>query len=316
MNRVLVTGASGFIGSAVVEALHAKAARPVSAASRRAGVRFGSDVRVHDGLELAAGTDWSAALQGVSCIVHAAARVHVMHEDGPQALTRFRSVNVEGTLRLATQAAALGVRRFVFLSSIKVHGETTEPGAAFHADSPLRPQDPYATSKAEAETALRAIASTGGMELVIVRPTLVYGPGVGANFRNMMRWLRRGLPLPFGALDNRRSLLARANLVDLVTLCIDHPSAAGEAFLASDGEDLSTPELLRRLGRSLGRPARLLPVPPAALRLAFGSGLAQRLCGSLQADIGKTRERLGWAPPVGVDAALAVTADDFLAGPR
>jgi UDP-glucose 4-epimerase len=257
---------------------------------------------------LAPSTDWSTALNGVSVVVHCAARVHVMRDTSVDPLEEFRRVNVQGTLNLARQAAAAGVRRFVFVSSIKVNGEATQPGCPFTADDILAPLDPYGVSKMEAEQALREIVRQTGMEVVIIRPPLVYGPGVKANFAAMMRWLQRGVPLPLGAIHNQRSLVALDNLVDLIMTCIKHPAAANQTFLVSDGEDASTTELLRRMGQAMGHPARLLPVPASWLKLAAGlidkRDVAQRLCGSLQVDISKTRELLGWVPPVSLDEGL------------
>ena len=259
--------------------------------------------------DLSVDTDWSLALLGVSQVVHAAARVHVMQDAALDALTEYRRVNVQGTLNLARQAAATGVKRFIFLSSVKVNGEATQPGQFFTADDAPSPQDPYGISKMEAVEGLREIAARTGMEVVIIRPPLVYGPGVKANFQAMTRWLVRGAPLPFAAIThNRRSLVALDNLVDLIVTCIHHPAAANQTFLVSDGEDLSTTDLLRRMGHALGKPARLLPVPPALLKLEatlLGKPeMAQRLCGSLQVDISKTRQLLGWSPPVSVDEGL------------
>lgn len=312
---VLVTGASGFVGRALVERLLADGV-PTLAAVRTAAVLPAGARQVH-APDLGPDADWRAALDGVACVVHLAARVHVMRDDAADPLAEFRRVNVQGTLALARQAAEAGVRRLVFASSIKVNGEGSAPGRPFTADDVPAPCDPYGISKHEAEQALWAVAAQTGMELVIVRPVLVYGPGVKANFRSLMGWLARGLPLPLGAIHNRRSLVALDNLVDLLTTCVDHPAAAGQVFLAGDGEDLSTTELLRRLGVALGKPARLLPVPAAwlegAARLLGRAPVAQRLCGSLQVDIGKARDLLGWTPPVTVDDALRKTARAFLA---
>ncbi len=232
-----------------------------------------------------------------------------MDDTSADPLAAFRQTNTAGTLHLARQAAAAGVRRFVFVSSVKVNGEGTAEGSPFTAADAPAPQDPYGISKMEAEQGLRQIAVDTGMEVVIVRPPLVYGPGVKANFATLMRWLQRGIPLPLGAVtDNRRSLVALDNLVDLLITCIHHPAAANQTFLVSDGEDLSTTALLRRMGQALGKPALLLPVPPALLALGakvLGKGdVAQRLLGSLQVDITHTRETLGWTPPIGVDEGL------------
>ncbi len=309
---VLVTGAAGFIGRALVDRLLGEGV-PTVAAVRRP-LTGGRMIAVGD---IGPHTDWRGALAGVDCVVHLAARVHVMHERAADPLAEFRKVNVDGTLALARQAVAAGVRRFIFVSSIKVNGEGTAPGRPFAADDAPAPADAYGISKLEAERSLLALAAETGMQIVIIRPVLVYGPGVKANFRGMMAWLNKGVPLPLGAIDNRRSLVALDNLVDLILTCMNHPAAAGQVFLVSDGEDLSTTELLRRMGAALGRPARLLPVPAAwldgAARLLGKGAVAQRLCGSLQVDIEKTRRLLDWTPPVTVDEALRETARHFLA---
>lgn len=313
---MLVTGGSGFVGKALLERL---AGNPVWVA--RALVRKLPEQRLQAVdyrlfTELSAIDAMSGHFEQVDTVIHLASRVHVMHETADDPLAEFRRVNVEGTLALARVALAAGVRRFVFVSSIKVNGETTDGRKPFTADEAPAPLDPYGISKREAEDGLRQLAAQTGLEVVIVRPVLVYGPGVKANFRSMMNWLSKGVPLPFGAIHNKRSLVALDNLVDLLVTCIDHPAAANQTFLASDGEDLSTTQLLQRLGRALRRPARLLPVPDAlikgAARLAGKRGLSQRLCGSLQVDITKNRELLGWAPPLDVDQALRATADNFL----
>jgi nucleoside-diphosphate-sugar epimerase len=234
--------------------------------------------------------------------------VHVMADTAADPLEEFRRVNVQGTLNLAQQAAAAGANRFVFVSSIKVNGESTKLGAPFKADDVPAPKDAYGVSKMEAEQGLRELAERTGLEVVIIRPPLVYGPGVKANFAAMMRWLKRGVPLPMGAIHNQRSLVALDNLVDLLVACLAHPAAANQTFLVSDGEDVSTTELLRRMGQALGCPARLVPVPASWLKLtAAGVGksdVAQRLCGSLQVDIEKTRRLMGWAPPISLDEGL------------
>lgn len=312
--KVLVTGATGFVGRRLVDRLNADAVWQVRESRRTVAGPAGADV-VACG-DMGAATDWSAALVGVDVVMHCAARVHVMNDMASDPLQAFRQVNVEGTLNLARQAVAAGVRRFVFVSSIKVNGESTRPGHPFTADDQPQPLDPYGISKQEAESGLLALGRDTGLEVVIVRPVLVYGPGVKANFRTMMKWLRRGIPLPLGAIDNRRSLVALDNLVDLLVTCMSHPAAAGQVFLAADGEDLSTTALLQRLSMALGCKARLLPVPMAWLmwgsRLLGRPGVAQRLCGSLQVDASKARVLLGWRPPLSVDEALRLTAQDFL----
>ncbi|MFT3802277.1 MAG: SDR family oxidoreductase [Burkholderiaceae bacterium] len=310
LGPILVTGANGFVGRAVVDHLkrQGRAVRGAVRAARQRDAHGATDTRPSPDLDARA--DWSALLEACDAVVHTAARVHVMHEQATDALAAFRAVNVDGTLRLARQAADAGVRRFIFISSIKVNGERTEAGRPFTADDAPAPVDAYGRSKAEAEDALRRLATDTDMEVTIIRPPLVYGPGVKANFRSLIRCLERGIPLPLGAVtENRRSLLGLDNLVDLIALCLVHRSAGNQTFLAADGEDLSTAELLRRLARAIGVSARLLPVPmwmlEGAGRLLGKEAVVQRVCGDLQVDIGKTRERLGWRPPVGVDAGLA-----------
>ncbi len=305
--RVLVTGATGFVGRALVRDL-VRRGLPVTATAR---VDLASDeavrrVRVAD---LCAATAWAGALESCETVVHCAARVHVMHDSASNPLAAFRIANADGSARLLEQAIAAGVRRFVYVSSIKVNGESSPPGRPLtEADAPA-PVDPYGISKAEAEVRLRAIAVASRLELVIVRPPLVYGPGVKANFLSMTRWLQQGRPLPFGRVtQNRRSLVALDNLLDLLATCLSHPAAAGETFFAADGDDLSTTELLRRTAAALGRPARLIPVPAMMLEIGarlIGRGdLWDRLGGNLQCSIAHATARLGWRPPLSVDEGL------------
>ncbi len=315
-NHILVTGATGFLGRALVSNLATCERFLPRAASREYKIDCSGAVEKVPGFELAEDADWRDSVSGVKVVIHTAARVHIMNETAHDPLSEYRRANVEGTLSLARQAAEAGVVRFVFISSIKVNGENTSPGEPFIPDAPPEPQDPYGTSKMEAEQRLRELAEKTGMEVVIIRPPLVYGPGVKANFLNMMRWLHKGVPLPFGAIHNQRSLVALNNIVDLIVTCIDHPAAANQTFLVSDGEDLSTTELLQRLGCALGKPARLFPVSSWLLEIGAkmigNKSLSKRLCGSLQVDISKTRELLNWAPPVSVDEALRRTAKHFL----
>lgn len=310
VNKVLVTGATGFVGSRLCQRIIEDGGK-VRQVSRYPGKRDGIVVS-----DLGPGTDWSIALENIDCVVHLAARVHVMHDMAADVLAEFRHVNVDGTLNLARQASEMGVRRFVFISSIKVNGEQTPPGEPFVASDIPSPQDPYAVSKWEAEQGLFNLANETGMEVVIVRPPLVYGPGVKANFLSMMRWLSKGLPLPLGAIHNRRTLIALDNLVDLLISCMHHPAAANQVFLAGDDEDLSTTDLLRRLGLALGKPVRLFQVPVVVLetlaKMVGKQSIAQRLCGSLQIDITKTRQVLGWTPPMSVDDGLRKAAAGFM----
>lgn len=312
---VLVTGATGFIGRALVNRAALEGLQ-VRAAIRRSIANW--PLQVDSALVggLAPDTDWSAALKSARVVVHLAARVHVVHDAPGDALSEFRRVNVAGTLNLARQAVDAGVQRFVFVSSVKVNGERTPANRPYTARDVPAPVDPYGVSKYEAELDLTRLGEETGLEVVIVRPVLVYGPEVKANFMYLMRWLHRHIPLPLGAIHNRRSLIALDNLVDFILICVRHPMAANQTFLVSDGEDLSTTELIRRLADALERPARLFPVPPSLLvagaALLGKRAVVQRLIGSLQVDISNTRELLDWMPPLSVDEGLRRTAEHFL----
>lgn len=314
-NQIVLTGATGFVGGAILDRLQREKKYPVTAVVRGDSSLRASVVPVIRIGSFDGDTQWQGNLDEADVVIHSAARVHVMNDVESDPLAAFRKVNVEGTLNLARQAAASGVRRFIFVSSIKVNGEGTTPGTAYTADDIPAPADPYGISKMEAEEGLREVAAQTSMEVVIVRPVLVYGPGVKANFLNMMRWLSKGIPLPFGAIHNRRSLVALDNLVDLLLTCITHPAAANQTFLVSDGNDLSTTALLSKMAGALKTPARLIPVPSWMLEsgaaLLGKKALSQRLCGSLQVDITKTRTLLGWTPPISVDEALKATALHF-----
>jgi UDP-4-keto-D-QuiNAc 4-reductase len=313
--KVLITGATGFVGSAVIARIARDGQHEARAVSRqRSPTGAGQIEHVSIG-DLESEVDWRSAVRGVGAIVHTAARVHVMRDTAGDPLAAFRRVNVDATLGLARRAAEAGVRRFVFLSSVKVNGEETFPDRPFRPDDVPSAQGAYALSKLEAETGLERLSTSSGMQVVIIRPPLVYGPGVKANFRSLMTWLRKGIPLPFGAVTaNRRSLVALDNLVDLLVTCITHPNAGDQKFLVSDGEDLSTADLLTRLGAALHHPARLIRVSPLLLDIAgrpLGRDFARRLLASLQVDIRKTRDLLGWAPPIGVNEGLRRAADAF-----
>lgn len=299
---LLLTGATGFIGTHFsMRAI--ESGWTVCPALRRPN-SFGGVV-VGD---LKPETDWRVALSGIDTVVHLAARVHVMEEKSIDPSKEFRLVNVEGTLNLARQAAQAGVKRFLFLSSIKVNGEETALDQPFTEEDTPMPKDPYGISKHEAEDQLQQLAIDTGMEVVIIRPPLVYGPGVKGNFKTLIQWMSKGIPLPFGAIYNKRSFVALDNLIDLIITCLDHPAAANQVFMAGDGEDLSTTSLLRKVASTLGKPARLIPVPIFFLmgigRLIGKQAMIHRLCDSLQVDISKARRVLGWTPPITVDEGL------------
>jgi nucleoside-diphosphate-sugar epimerase len=303
---ILVTGANGFVGQSLCAELHNQGSTVLA-------VVRSADVQIERAIvgSIDSETNWSV-LRNVDIVVHLAARVHVMNDTAVDPLTEFRKVNVDGTLHLALQAAKAGVKRFIFISSVKVNGEHTEIGKPFSEENAPNPQDAYGVSKFEAEQGLLLIAQQTGMEVVIIRPPLVYGAGVKANFASMMRAVRRGIPLPLGAIHNKRSFVYVENLVSLIVTCIDHPAAANQVFLVSDGCDLSTTELLRECAGALGVKARLLPVPQSLLEACAAMlgkrDVAQRLCGNLQVDITKVRTLLGWVPPVSVADGLKATA--------
>jgi nucleoside-diphosphate-sugar epimerase len=303
--RVAITGAAGFVGKALVSHLADVVGCEVTAVTRRAWQHASSRVRPLAVGDLSEARLPVGALAATDAVVHTAAVTRWDPSSSPQ---RLFAVNVEAAVSVARQAAHAGVKRFVFLSSIKVNGEETAAGRPFSAHQAPAPEDAYGQSKWQAERALRALADATGLDLVIVRPSLIYGAGVGGNFAQLVRWVRRGLPLPLGAIDNKRTLMALPNLIDLLTATLTRAGAANQVLLAGDGEDLSTPELLKGIGAGLGRPVRLLPVPPlllsAAARLLGKQEMARKLLGSLQLDIRATCERLDWSPPLRVQDAL------------
>lgn len=310
--KVMVTGSNGFVGRRLVNRLIQEKHEVVSA------VRFGSDSEFVVG-DIGPDTYWCKGLEGVDVVLHLAAKVHVMKNADSLDQSEYSKVNTLGTLNLARQSVASGVKRFIFISTIKVNGEATQPDLPFRPGDVPAPQGPYAVSKWEAEKGLLSLSKATGLEVVIIRPPLVYGPGVRANFLSMLRLIGKGLPIPLKSTHNKRSLVALDNLVDLITLCVSHERAKNQVFLVSDGEDLSTGELLIRAGRSMGKRALLIPFPTnvlsCLLKLIGKRDMASRLLGNLQVDISKTYDLLNWRPVIGVDEGLRrAVSDSNLAG--
>lgn len=309
--RLLVTGATGFVGREVMRAALERGLQPVGASRGGGGDSTPGTVTIAD---IGPDSDWREALRGARAVIHLAARVHVMRETAADPLAQFRRVNVGGSVALARQAAAAGAQRLVFVSSIKVNGERTTERPFTEADAPA-PEDAYGRSKHEAELALAETGRETGLEIAIVRPTLVVGPGAGGNLRRLMMLVARGVPLPLGAVKNRRSLVSRDGLAELLLLAATHPAAAGETFLAAETPPLSTRRLVELLAEGLGRPARLWPVPAAMLAGAghlVGRGPAiRRLLGSLEVDASKARRLLGWAPIEPLAGRIREMAADF-----
>ncbi|MEB0013783.1 SDR family oxidoreductase [Glaciimonas sp. Gout2] len=307
-HAILLTGASGFVGRALSLRLIELGVKLICAVREPFSL---PDAQMEVILDINEKTDWSRCLAGIDTVIHVAARVHVMQEVSGDPLAEFRRVNGAGTLNLAKQAVESGVKRFIFLSSIKVNGEETIDGVKLTEKDIPNPQDAYGVSKYEAELGLFQIAKDTGLEVIIIRPPLVYGPDVKANFASMLRWVHSRVPLPFGAVKNKRSFVYLGNLISLIICCIEHPDAANEIFFVSDGDDLSISELLNACAKALGKRSLLFSVPPVVLMLLasmFGKrATAQRLLGSLQVDISKSKERLGWIPPISVNDGLKET---------
>jgi nucleoside-diphosphate-sugar epimerase len=311
MPVVLITGATGFVGSEIVKQLLVKDLG-VIATARTDNLELPDGTQRFIAGDFAESINWSSVLPDIDVVIHTAARVHIMDDSAADPLTEFRKVNTAGTLNLAQQAADAGVKRFIFISSIKVNGEMTLVDQPFKPNDNYISTDPYGLSKYEAEQGLLAIAEETSMEIVIIRPPLVYGPNVKANFASMIKWINKGVPLPFGAIHNQRSLVALDNLVDFIALCADRaksPKAANQVFLISDGEDVSTTTLLQKVARAFGKKPRLIPVPVWLMTFSaklIGKGdMANRLFGSLQVDSSKARDLLGWQPVVTMDEQLA-----------
>ena len=314
--NILITGATGFIGQALIRDLQSNPAICLSALTRKSSNTLPDTITRIDIDGIDGATDYGNRLDGIDVIIHLAARVHQLKELDEASYPAYKSINADGTLNLARQAAAAGVTRFIYLSSIKVNGEFTLPGHPFTAEDLPSPSDPYAVSKLEAERGLMALSEKSAMEYVIIRPPLVYGPGVKANFQKLMGLIHKGLPLPFGSVNNLRSMVSIDNLTSLIRHCIDHPNAANKIFLVSDDQDVSTTELLRIIADSMGLPGRLIVFPTTLINLTaslFGKQqIARRLLGNLQVDISKTKSDLSWQPVTSLKAAIRKTAQYYL----
>ena len=314
--RILVTGATGFIGSFLVDRLAKENLAVVAAVRNSFGLKLDSSINLIDIGNLTSSLDWGDALRGVDVVVHLAARAHILRDPVSDPLAHYRYINVDCSLNLAHQAVRAGVKRFIYMSSIKVNGESTVSGKPFSSNDNPMPEDFYGISKYEAEIGLQGIAKDQSMELVIIRPPLVYGPGVKGNFLNLMKWMMRPLPLPFSLINSLRSYVSLENLVDFIITCIYHPRAANQVFLVSDDKDLSIVDLCYLIGRALARPAMLFSIPVSWIyffaNLMNRQAVADRLCLSLQVDITDSKRLLGWAPKITPEEAINETARYFL----
>jgi len=312
--KIFLTGVTGFVGSVLLTELQKRPAYHVVSAVRFVTSFASDDVVVVGNLD--GTTDYSAALTNVNVVIHAAARAHIMRDEVDEPLDGYRKVNVEGTLNLARQAVNAGVKRFIYISSIKVNGERTTAFRNFTEADTAAPEDLYGVSKDEAEKGLRLMAQKTGLQVVIIRPPLVYGPGVKANFLSLIKLAVTRIPLPFGSVNNHRSMVYVGNLVDFIIHCIDHPKAANQTFLVSDGHDVSLSELIRLIRQSMKRPAWLIPVPVSLFQLAGKltgkMALVDRLVGDLQVDSRKARELLKWTPPYTLEEGIKETVAEFI----
>ena len=312
MINVLITGANGFIGNSIVMRLTTFGGYKVRVAIRKKSAAFPDSVEVFENLDISKKTDWTRALEKIDIVIHCAARVHVMKDISKDPILDFRKINTDGTLNLARQAELSGVKRFIFLSSLGVNGEKTI-NHPFRADDTPHPHSPYTQSKMEAEIGLMEMSKTNKMSVVIIRPPLVYGHNAPGNFGSLISIVKKQIPLPLGAVNNKRSFIFLDNLVDMIICCLSHPNAANQIFLVSDDADLSTTQLLKKIGKALGKTIFLLPIPVLILNVSakcIGKAkVAQQLLGSLQVDMEKTKSLLGWTPPFSVDDALRKTAN-------
>jgi len=315
MNKILITGSTGFVGQKLCKKL-------ISANySIREAVRSNSEKQlgikeIFNVGEIDKSTNWSASLQDIDCVIHCAARAHVMNENKLDTLATYRKVNVDGTRNLAEQCAKAGVKRLIFLSSIKVNGEKTKVSFSFRHDDNPKPEDAYGISKWEAELALQKVSKKYGIEIVIIRAPLVYGPNVKGNFLKLINIAARRIPLPISRVNNVRSFVGVENLIDLISCCIKHPAAAGKIFLVSDNKDMSTPELLKKIGKAMGKCQYFIPLPVSILQFLGAiigkSSEIERLVSNLQVDCNNTFEVLGWRPPVNSDDAITETIKWYL----